>query len=152
MVESPLPGGLRSGRRRDRRGRGARGGAVLPGPLTPRGVPRSRTSRERFDGYVVEAVTALEGRWSEELGAVEFAVEETPVLPDDWAAPTVPLASLVDGPRGAARRLVLFRRPIELRAEGAAELGALVYTVLVEQVAELLGRSPEEIDPRYEPE
>jgi hypothetical protein len=73
------------------------------------------------------------------------------VLPDDWAAPTVPLASLVDGPRGAAQRLVLFRRPIELRAEGSAELGALVYTVLVEQVAELLGRSPEEIDPRYEP-
>ena len=124
---------------------------MLAGPLTPRGVPRSRTPRERFDGFVLEAVTALEERWSEELEAVELAVEETPVLPDDWAAPTVPLASLVDGPRGAARRLVLFRRPIELRADGPAELGALVYTVLVEQVAELLGRSPEEIDPRYEP-
>jgi hypothetical protein len=127
-----------------------RGTAVLAGPLTPRGVPRSRTPRERFDTLVLEAVGALEQRWSDELDAVEFAVEETPVLPDDWTAPTVPLASLVDSPRTDGRRLVLFRRPIELRAEGHAELGALVFAVLVEQVAELLGRSPEEIDPRYE--
>jgi predicted Zn-dependent protease with MMP-like domain len=127
-----------------------RGAAVLAGPLTPRGVPRSRTRRERFDVLVLEAVTALEERWSEELGEVEFAVEETPVLPDDWTAPTVPLASLVPRPRGNGRRLVLFRRPIELRADGPTELGALVFAVLVEQVAELLGRSPEEIDPRYE--
>ena len=149
MVQS-RPADRRTGARRDRRGRGMRGSAVLPGPLTPRGVPRSRTPRERFDSFVVEAVTALEERWAEELGAVEFAVEETPVLPDDWAAATVPLASLVDVPGGTGRRLVLYRRPIELRADGPAELGALVFAVLVEQVAELLGRRPEEIDPRYE--
>jgi hypothetical protein len=47
---------------------------------------------------------------------------------------------------------VLFRRPIELRCDDRAELAALVLTVLVEQVSELLGRSPEEIDPRYDPE
>jgi hypothetical protein len=46
--------------------------------------------------------------------------------------------------------VVLFRRPLEQRAESRAELAALVLVVLVEQVAEMLGRSPEEIDPGYD--
>ena len=129
-----------------------RGSGVLPGPLTPQGVPRADTPRDRFDALVLDALTSLEERWTDELGAVEFAVEETPVLPDDWAAATVPLASLVRGAGDEPTRLVLFRRPIELRAESPSDLGALVHTVLVEQVSELLGRPPEEIDPRYDGE
>jgi predicted Zn-dependent protease with MMP-like domain len=129
-----------------------RGRPVLPGPLTPRGVPLPLSARDRFDATVLDVVSALEERWADELRAVEFVVEETPVLPDDWAAATVPLASVVpaEGPRPT--RLVLFRRPIELRSETSADLGALVLTVLVEQVAELLGRAPEEIDPGYDPD
>jgi hypothetical protein len=92
----------------------------------------------------------LESRGHAELGLVEFAVEETPLVPDDWDADTVPLASLVRGTGGAPTRLVLFRRPIELRSETRADLEAMVLTVLVEQVSELLGRPPEEIDPRYD--
>ena len=92
----------------------------------------------------------LEARWHDELGLIEFAVEETPIVPDDWDAPTVPLASLVRGSGKEPTRLVLFRRPIELRCETRSDLAALVLTVLVEQVSELLGRSPEEIDPRYD--
>lgn len=99
---------------------------------------------------MLDVVEALEDRWADELGLVEFTVEEAPVLPEDWTAATVPLASLVRGKGTDATRLVLFRRPIELRAETQADLGALVLTVLVEQVSELLGRPPEEIDPRYE--
>jgi hypothetical protein len=45
---------------------------------------------------------------------------------------------------------VLFRRPIERRCENRIELAAMVHTVLVEQVAELLGMRPEDVDPRYE--
>jgi hypothetical protein len=127
-----------------------RGSGVLPGPLTPRGAPGVDTARDRFDALVLDVVTSLEERWTDELGLVEFAVEETPVLPDDWSASTVPLASLVRGHGDEPTRLVLFRRPIELRAETPADLGALVHTVLVEQVSELLSRPPEEIDPRYE--
>ena len=129
-----------------------RGPAVLPGPLTPRGAPRTRSNRDRFDAIVLDVVDALERRWSDELGLVEFAVEETPLLPADWAAATVPLASVVRG-RGRGdetTRLVLFRRPIEMRAETQADLGALILTVLVEQVSELIGKPPEEVDPRYE--
>jgi len=145
---SPSP--RRQGRLRDRHGRGMRGSGVLPGPLTPAGVPRADTARDRFDVLVLDVVASLEERWTDELGLVEFAVEETPVLPDDWSASTVPLASLVRGHGDRPTRLVLFRRPIELRAETPTDLGALVHTVLVEQVSVLLDRPPEEIDPRYE--
>jgi hypothetical protein len=123
---------------------------VLPGPLSPYGVPRAVTRREAFDRLVLEVVQELEERWHEELGLVEFAVEETPLVPDDWEAPTVPLATVVRGSGATPTRLVVFRRPIELRAETVADLSALVLTVLVEQVSELLGRPPEEIDPRYD--
>lgn len=125
---------------------------MLPGPLSPYGVPRSLSRREAFDQLVLDVVHELEARWHEELGLVEFAVEESPLVPDDWSADTVPLATLVPGNGATPTRLVVFRRPIELRAETRPDLSALVLTVLVEQVSELLGRAPEEIDPRYDPD
>ncbi len=127
-----------------------RGPAVLPGPHSPVGVPLMRSPRDEFDALVLSVVHRLDERWHDELGLVEFAVEETPMVPDDWAAATVPLASLVRGSGGTPTRLVLFRRPIELRCEDRSDLSAMVLTVLVEQVSELLGRAPEEIDPSYE--
>ncbi len=129
-----------------------RGPAVLPGPLSPRGVPLTRTPRELFDAVVLAVVRRLEERWHDQLGLLEFAVEETPLVPDDWDAPDVPLASLVPGHGAAPTRLVLFRRPIELRSETRTDLEAMVHTVLVEQVSEVLGIPPEDVDPDYEPE
>ena len=129
-----------------------RGPAVLPGPLSPHGVPIVRPAREVFDSVVLGVVGRLEERWHDQLGLIEFAVEETPIVPDDWSAETVPLASLVRGSGTSPTRLVVFRRPIELRCENRSDLNALVLTVLVEQVSELLGLPPEEIDPGYEPE
>ena len=127
-----------------------RGPGLLPGPLSPAGVPAARSPKAAFDALVLTLVREIESRWHTELGLVEFAVEETPLVPDDWDTDTVPLASLVRGTGGAATRLVLFRRPIELRSETRGDLSAMVLTVLVEQVSELLGRPPEEVDPRYD--
>ena len=127
-----------------------RGPAVLPGPLSPRGVPGHQSPRAGVDASVLAVVRRLEERWHDELGLIEFAVEETPIVPEDWAAETVPLASLVRGSGATPTRLVLFRRPIELRCETRSDLNALVLTVLVEQVSELLGLPPEEIDPGYD--
>lgn len=127
-----------------------RGPGLLPGPLSPAGVPAARSPKATFDAIVVAVLEDLESRWHAELGLVEFAVEEAPMVPDDWDADTVPLASLVRGTGAAPTRLVLFRRPIELRAETRSDLSAMVLTVLVEQVSELIGRPAEEIDPRYE--
>ncbi|MBA3783377.1 MAG: metallopeptidase family protein, partial [Nocardioides sp.] len=40
-------------------------------------------------------------------------------------------------------------RPIEHRCETRDDLQALVLTVVVEQIAELLGLDAEDVDPRY---
>jgi predicted Zn-dependent protease with MMP-like domain len=125
-----------------------RGPAILP---ERPGEPMLPTPRERFDDLVLDLVGDLESRWADRLGLVEYAVEDAPQIPDDWSSGTVPLSSLVRGSGGQPTRLVLFRRPIEHRSETRADLEALVLTVLVEQVAELLGIEPGEVDPRYDP-
>ena len=104
---------------------------------------------ERFDELVLETVRDIDTRWQDRLGLVEYAVEDTPQLPDDWSGETVPLASLIRGQGTTPTRLVLFRRPIEHRCESRADLEAMVLTVVVEQVAELLGIDAEDVDPRY---
>lgn len=134
--------------RRDRRGRGLRGPAALGHPAVGR-PPYPRSRRESFDRLVLDIVSDLEERWSDRLGLVEYAVEDTPQLPDDWESGTVPLSSLVRGSGATPTRLVVFRRPLEHRANDRIELEAMVLTVLVEQVAELLGIPPSEVDPRY---
>ena len=131
---------------RDRHGRGIRGPEILPRRL---GTPERPTARERFDALVVGMVEELEARWSAHLGLVEYAVEDAPQIPDDWSAETVPLSSLIRGQGTQPTRIVVFRRPIEHRCESREDLEALVLTVLVEQVAELLGIPAEDVDPRY---
>ncbi|KAA1427997.1 metallopeptidase family protein [Nocardioides antri] len=111
--------------------------------------PRPGTRRDAFDRLVLDIVTDIEERWADRLGLVEYAVEDTPQLPDDWEPGSVPLSSLVRGSGSTPTRLVVFRRPIEHRAADRADLEAMVLTVLVEQVADLLGIDPSQVDPRY---
>ena len=133
-------------RTRDRRGRGMRGPGVLP--ARP-GTPALRTARQRFDQLVLDVVTPLDERWHRHLGLVEYAVEDAPMLPDDWGDETVPLSSLVRGKGQQPTRLVIFRRPIEHRSTSRDELEAMVHTVVVEQLAELLNLTPGQVDERY---
>ena len=114
------------------------------------GRPERPTGRERFDDLALSIVTEIDRRWQDRLGLVEYAVEDTPQLPDDWTTGTVPLSSLVRGSGVTPSRLVLFRRPIEHRCETRTDLEAMVLTIVVEQVAELLGLDAEDVDPRYE--
>lgn len=112
------------------------------------GTPALRTARERFDQLVLDVVTPLDERWQRHLGLVEYAVEDAPMIPDDWDESTVPLSSLVRGAAGEPTRLVVFRRPVEHRAETRAELEALVHTIVVEHLADLLNLTPEQVDDR----
>lgn len=122
-----------------------------PGVLPRRpGSPELPTRRERFDNLALAIVTSIDRRWQDRIGLIEYAVEDTPQLPDDWEEDQVPLSSLVRGSGATPTRLVLFRRPIEHRAESRADLEALLLTVIVEQVAELLDMDPEQVDPRYD--
>ena len=159
-------------RRRDRHGRGLRGA------LAPPDVPLYRTRTERFDDLVLQAVARLEPRWEAHLSGVEFAVEEIPPL-DEAATGVrgpVPLSRLEpgsprsrapepgggqDGPAllGADRpdggagqdppRIVVYRRPLMARADDEDELGELVFDVVVEEFARMLGLDPGDVDPGY---
>ena len=122
------------------------------GPDAPGGrVPAHLSARELFDQVAVDVMSDVESRWTEELANVELAVEDIPLLPQTWVAPRVPLASLVPGTQLVPPRLVLFRRPIEHRAETRADLEALLLTVVVEQLADYLGVPAEDVHPDYEP-
>ena len=149
----PEADGLRSagpGRRprRDRHGRGLRG------RLVPASVPLSRTRAEIFDDLVLDTVENLERRYAKELAGVEFAVEDVPpqlnvydsdVLEDG----DVPLARLLPGRpgrHGVPPRIVLYRRPLEFRAMDRDDLADLVHDVIIEQVANLLGVDPEDLE------
>jgi predicted Zn-dependent protease with MMP-like domain len=140
-------------RRRDRHGRGLRG------VLTPPEVPLHRSRAERFDDLILQAVARLEPRWEAQLAGVEFAVEEIPRADPLEAGPgEVPLSRLDAGSPGAgdghpARppRIVVYRRPLAARADAEDELGELVFEVIVEEFARLLGIDPEEVAPDYPP-
>ncbi|GGK05609.1 hypothetical protein GCM10010123_39430 [Pilimelia anulata] len=137
-----------SRRRRDRHGRGLRG------RLIPATVPSARTRAEVFDDLVLDAVESLERRHGRELTAVEFAVEDVPpelniydsdVLEDG----EVPLARLLPGRPGRQAmppRIVLYRRPLEFRAADRDDLADLIHDVVLEQLANLLGVDPEELE------
>ncbi len=142
-------------RRRDRHGRGLRG------VLAPAGVPLHRTRAERFDDLILQAVARLEARWEDRLAGVEFAVEEIPPA-HQVPSPSgpVPLARLEAGSPGTAGqgpagdgarppRIVVYRRPLMARADTEDDLADLVFDVIVEEVAQLLGIDPEDVDPGY---
>ena len=124
----------------------------MRGPLAPPQVPLNRTRAERFDDLVLDAIDYLDKRWAAELATVEFAVEDVPPVDarhgaDQASGAPVPLSGLFRAAPGTAPRIVLYRRPLETRSSTEDALGALVYEVLVDEVAELLGVEPEIIDP-----
>ncbi len=112
---------------------------------------------------VREAVAHLDHRWATELAEVEFVVDEVPPPEpemDDEAEggdPLEPLSEQVPLSRlmpasGSGRntrppQIVLYRRPLELRALDPDDLAELVLDVLIHEVADLLGVGPEVIDP-----
>ena len=139
--------GPRTGPGRDRHGRGFRGPLTLPGPLSPDGPEARPTRRAEFDDLVLSLVERLVARWESELEDVEFGTEDVPQIPDGWDDDPVPFGSCVPARGTVPARIVVFRRPVELRATTRIERTALVNEVLVEYIAELLGRDPSEIDP-----
>lgn len=128
--------------------------------LAPRPVPIAPSRGDIFDAMVLHAVEHLRPPVADDIAEVEFAVEDVPQVshrgPEDFAFDddvlddnAVPLSRLyrtgVGGISGPV--IVLYRRPLESRANQPAELAELVHEVVVEQIARLLGRSTDEIDP-----
>ena len=134
----------------------------MRGPVLPQDLPAWRSRGEKFDLLVLKAFAPLEERWHDRLTKLDIAVDEVPrITARDPASVTWPDEVVADGPvplsrlipagvdrRGAATRarLVLFRRPLELRAKDPEDLVDLLHEVLVAQVATYLGVDPDVID------
>lgn len=130
--------------------------------LFPATLPAARSRSERFDAIVLNALEPIDERWHPELERLDVAVDEVPEITDCdpttviWGSDVVedgkvPLARLVPaGVDGAGlptrARIVLYRRPLETRAQDGGDLANLVHEVLVEQIASYLSVDPDVID------
>ncbi|PQM46743.1 hypothetical protein C1Y40_03080 [Mycobacterium talmoniae] len=112
---------------------------------------------------VLEAYEPIERRWQQRLAELDIAVDEIPRIaakdpdsvqwpPEVVADGPIPLARLI--PAGVdvrgnptRARIVLFRKPIEHRANDSVDLSELLHEILVAQVATYLDVEPSVIDP-----
>ncbi|MGW2747982.1 metallopeptidase family protein [Streptomyces sp. NPDC001450] len=124
----------------------------MRGPVAPPQVPLAASRAEVFADLVQDSVERLERRWPQ-LADIDFLVLEVPRLEgrgaERWSDEAVPLGGIIPARDGRRARVVVYRRPVEIRTKGRDERAALVHEVVVEQVAELLGLTPETVDPRY---
>ena len=135
--------------RRDRRGRGLRT------PLAPREVPIARSRAARFDDLVLDAIEDLEQHLPDDLREIEFAIEDVPPAgradfdPETVSDRGVALGRLYRSGLGSISKpvIVVYRRPLEARTVDPLDRGDLVFAVVSELVAELLGKDIDEIDP-----
>ncbi|VFB05522.1 Uncharacterised protein [Corynebacterium striatum] len=136
----------------------------MRGPLLPQTTPRFRSNSERFDMAVLEAYAPIQNAFAEQLAGLDLAVDTVPrmrlsadmtVLPEEIIADgPVPLGRVVPaGVDSAGRptraRMVIFRMPIEERAQNPGERAELLGTVLTALVANYLNLDPEDVDPRF---
>lgn len=119
-------------------------------------MPIAKARSERFDDLVLDSVDRLKPRWGRQLAAVEFAVEEVPPVSELGDGPgllsgdPIPFGRSEPATGGNPAVVVIYRRPLESRARDRDHLGAMVHETVVEQVAGLLGLSPESIDPGFD--
>ncbi len=110
-------------------------------------VPAPRPSRSEF---FADAVQASLDRISQTCPAVldrlVVGIEDVPER-QSFAADHVPLTSAQDGDEHNPARVVLFRRPLEVRAATPQGLVILVHRTLVEQLSALTGFPVDVIDP-----
>ncbi|MFZ2511591.1 MAG: metallopeptidase family protein [Gordonia sp. (in: high G+C Gram-positive bacteria)] len=143
-------------RTRDRHDRGLRS------PLLPPTVPAFRTRSARFDRAAVTAFAEIDRHWHNALTGLDLAVDDIPrMLPRESATVQWPDEVTADGPVPLARligagvdatgratraQLILFRRPIELRAHDDVPLTEILRELLIQQVATYLGVDEETIE------
>lgn len=127
--------------KRDRHGRGMRG------PMMPPRTPAWLSRNDKFIELVREAITNLDERHGSRFRAIEISVELIPTIRDlAKAGNEVALGRLVVG---EPNRVLLYRRPIELRSDNEHMRMHIIKDVLAEKIAELWGMTPSEVDPEY---
>ncbi len=105
--------------------------------------------REDFDDLVLDSAERLEPVLRRYRLEVEFAVEDVPPSdPAPWEEQLAPLGRVFPSQGRLPARVVLYRRVVEAQALDRSDLASLVDDVVVEQVADLLGVDPAELDER----
>jgi Zincin-like metallopeptidase len=121
-------------------------------------VPISRTRAETFDDLVLDSLEKVEDAVRDDRGLaarlaeVELGVEDVPpeaALDAAADGEEMPLARSEPAAHGHGPRLVVYRRPVELRSPNQEDL---VHELVVDLLAELLGVTPERLDPSAEDE
>ncbi|MBG6191893.1 hypothetical protein IWX64_002862 [Arthrobacter sp. CAN_A212] len=134
-----------SRRRRNRHGRGLRG------QLIPPHLPGARSRAERFDEWVMESAQRLERLWGERILDLQMVVQDIPANLESMSAHSLRglLGTSIPGAANRPPTIIVYRHPVELAAGGFIPPNELVHDVVVEQTAELLGMTPEAVDPAY---
>ncbi|GAA3867091.1 metallopeptidase family protein [Tessaracoccus defluvii] len=109
-------------------------------------MPLQRPSRvDFFNSCVTEAMALIGVAAPDALTGVVVGVEEVPNLNVAWSGERVPLSAALEPTRGRRAQIVIFERPLELRATSRGELRRLVHQTIVEQLSALTGRSIAEL-------
>ncbi len=105
----------------------------------------------------MDAVEDLEQQWGPDLGGLEFAVQDVPQAQPLGRQPDedtvfdrgVPLGRLFRSGIDEIREpvLIVYRRPIETRALDIEDRADVVFMVVLDLVAQFLGRDVDDIDP-----
>ena len=85
------------------------------------------------------------------LAAIDYGVEEVPpeaaLAAAEAGTGPLALARTDEASPGEPARIVLYRRPLEVRSPDLAEREAIVHEVVVDRLAELLGVPVDRLDP-----
>lgn len=133
-------------KRRNRHSRGQRGPVVLPRSYGGRIDRVDPTHAEFFTACLTQAVQQVHMSCPGILDNVVVGAEDVPTMPD-WTEGRVPLSSAVDGSEHSPAKIVIYRRPLELRTASRRGLAILVHRTLVKQLSALTGTPVETIDP-----
>lgn len=134
-------------KRRDRHARGLRGPLATYNPVTGSTIGLHRRERpvDYFISTVSDSVARIARSCPGAIQGVSVGVEEVPgVLGYDGR---IPLAAARDRTPTTPAQVVLYRRPLEFRANSRADLADLVHRAIAEQLVILTGYPLDEIDP-----
>lgn len=123
----------------------------MRGQLLPAHLPGARTRAEQFDDWVMESAQRLERLWGERILDLQILVQEIPDGLEDMTPGMLRgmLGSSTPASPGTPAVITVYRHPVLMAARSVMPVNELVHDVVVEQTAELMGLSPEAVDPAY---
>ena len=125
---------------------------AAPNPIT--GAPLPLRQRPRGADFFAECLGTSVARTAaacpRAVVGIDIGFEEVPGTIAGWQSARVPLAAAIPAQDGRSGQVVLFRRPLEHRANSRGELRRLVHRALLEQLSALTGIGLDELDPRGE--